>query len=531
MANYFEMPEGVSNPIDRSAVLEKRLDPLRRGEDPYGVKENGGSARQRHIRGQVLARFKANTADLWRNDCEVRALLLQRVAQGLEAIAIGAIRHQRADLSSLQRRLGLADERECGRRLQIDRRLIGRDLRALAFHADCRFDRLGQRLLDQREMAKHAAPDDRPFNLRKLEGERVLNVPLFGFGHGAVELTRLAVMISEAFGPDSQLLSRFAFALLCCKSAKSALRIFARAGRIKAIGLVGYAAWDGVHPTHAVALQIPHRTAGAIDWQLVKIGPPEPTDLSIRVGKQTTLQKRIVGEIDARDHVTRMERRLLRFGKEVDWVAIKHHPPNDLDGNNLLRNDLGRVQNIEVETGRVLLVECLNAKLPLRKSALGDRLVEIAAVKVWIRAANLCCFVPDDRGGADSRAPVEFNERRFALRVDEPEGMDSKPLHHPERARDGSIRHDPQNHVHAFRQERDEIPERVMRRGVLRIAAVRLHLDRMDEVGKLDRILDEEDGDVVANEIEIALIRIEFDGEAPHVAGPVSRPGASGDGA
>src|ERR1700722_3125104 len=58
------MLETVSNPIDRSAVLEQRLDPLRRGEDRYGVKDNGGSARQRHIRGQVLSRFKANTANL-----------------------------------------------------------------------------------------------------------------------------------------------------------------------------------------------------------------------------------------------------------------------------------------------------------------------------------------------------------------------------------------------------------------------------------------------------------------------------------
>src|ERR1700678_780411 len=179
----------------------------------------------------MFSRLETNAADLWRNDCELRALLLQRVAQGLEAIAIGAIRHQRADLSSLQRRLGLTDERECGRRLQIDRRLIGRSLRSLAFHADRGFDRLGQRLLDQREMAKHAAPDDRRFNLRKLEGERVLNVPLFRGRHGAVELARLAVVVGEALGAEAELLSWFALALLQRKGAKSALRIFARAGR------------------------------------------------------------------------------------------------------------------------------------------------------------------------------------------------------------------------------------------------------------------------------------------------------------
>ena len=110
------------------------------------------------------------------------------------------------------------------------------------------------------------------------------------------------------------------------------------------------------------------------------------------------------------------------------------------------------------------------------------------------------------------------------------EGMDSEPLHHPERARDGSIGHDPEDHVHALRQERDEIPERVMRRGVLGIAAVRLHLYRMDKIGKLDCVLNEEDRNVVANEIEIAFVGIEFDRKAAHVAGQVPRPRAAGDG-
>jgi hypothetical protein len=40
----------------------------------------------------------------------------------------------------------------------------------------------------------------------------------------------------------------------------------------------------------------------------------------------------------------------------------------------------------------------------------------------------------------------------------------------------------------------------------LREAAVRLLFDGMDQVGKLDRVLDEEDRDVVADEIPIALL-------------------------
>ena len=109
-------------------------------------------------------------------------------------------------------------------------RLVGRDFRPFTFHADRGLDRLRQCFLNQREMAKHPAPDDRRLNLRELEGERVLDVPLFGRGHGTIELARLAVMIGEALGPNAQLLSGFVLALLRGEGAKAALEDF-RAGR------------------------------------------------------------------------------------------------------------------------------------------------------------------------------------------------------------------------------------------------------------------------------------------------------------
>ncbi len=130
----------------------------------------------------------------------------------------------------------------------------------------------------------------------------------------------------------------------------------------------------------------------------MEIRAAEPADLSVRVGKQPTLQQRVVGEIDARNHVTRMERGLLGFREEVDRVAIQQHPTDDLDGNNFLRNDLGRIQNVEVETGCLLFVERLDAKFPLGKSALVDG-IEVAAMEVRVRAVDLDRLVPNDGGG------------------------------------------------------------------------------------------------------------------------------------
>ena len=66
--------------------------------------------------------------------------------------------------------------------------------------------------------------------------------------------------------------------------------------------------------------------------------------------------------------------------------------------------------------------------------------------------------------------------------------------------------------------------------GRLGIALVGLHLHRMDQVRELDRVLDEEDGDVVANQIPVALGRIELDRKAAHVARRIDRARAAGDG-
>ena len=40
IADDFEMPESVSDPINRGAILKKRLDSFRRGEDRHSVEEN-----------------------------------------------------------------------------------------------------------------------------------------------------------------------------------------------------------------------------------------------------------------------------------------------------------------------------------------------------------------------------------------------------------------------------------------------------------------------------------------------------------
>ena len=117
-----------------------------------------------------------------------------------------------------------------------------------------------------------------------------------------------------------------------------------------------------------------------------------------------------------------------------------------------------------------------------------------------------------------SGRPVELHEARFALRVDEPERVHAEALHHAVAARDRAVRHHPHQHVRGLGHQRDEVPERVVRGRRLRHRVMRLGLHRVDQVGELHRVLDEEHRDVVADEVPVAFVGVELHGEAAHVA-------------
>jgi len=63
----------------------------------------------------------------------------------------------------------------------------------------------------------------------------------------------------------------------------------------------------------------------------------------------------------------------------------------------------------------------------------------------------------------------------------------------------------------------------------LRKSSVGLLFDGVDHVGELDRVLDEEDGNVVTDEVPIALLGVKLDGESADVACEVERSLVSGN--
>ncbi len=246
-------------------------------------------------------------------------------------------------------------------------------------------------------------------------------------------------------------------------------------------------------------------------------------ELGVEVREVAALEQRVVGEVDAGDDVLRAEGDLLGLGEEVVDSAVEHEAAHAANRDELLGDDLRGVEDVEVERVGELVVEQLEAQLPLREVAAVDRVPQIAPMEVGVGTVDLDRLVPHHRLHAQLRLPMELHERRLASGVDEAEAVHPETLHEPEGTGDRPVRHRPHDHVGRFGHQRDEVPEVVVRRLRLGKAAVRGLLDGVDEVGELDRVLDEEHRDVVADEIPVAFLRVELDGEAADVTGEVER--------
>ena len=334
----------------------------------------------------------------------------------------------------------------------------------------------------------------------------------------AVELDGLAEMVGEELGPDAPLLAL----LLGRKATEAALRVLARAALgTPGIGLVIGAALGVPHRHVPVLLEVADLGLRRVDRDMGEVRAAQPLQLRVQIGEVAPLQQRVVGEVDARHDVLRAEGHLLRLGEEVVHRAVQDHPADDADRHLLLGDDLGGVQDVELELLREVVVEELHAQLPFREVPGLDRAPQVAAMEVRIGAIDLQRLVPHHRLQAQLRLPVELHIGGLPFRVDEAEAVDAEALHEAEGAGDGPVGHDPHEHVGGFRAQRGEVPEIVMRRLRLGETTVGLLLRGMDQVGELDRVLDEEDGDVVADEIPVAFLGVELHREAAHVAGQV----------
>jgi hypothetical protein len=117
---------------------------------------------------------------------------------------------------------------------------------------------------------------------------------------------------------------------------------------------------------------------------------------------------------------------------------------------------------------------------------------------------------------------VELDEARLSFGIHQPVGVHAEALHHAIAARDGAIGHRPHQHVRDLGHQRGESPRRCRApTAACGMAKCGSGLAAWHQVGKLHRVLDEEDRDVVADEIPVAFVGIELHREATDVPGGI----------
>ena len=113
----------------------------------------------------------------------------------------------------------------------------------------------------------------------------------------------------------------------------------------------------------SIAVVVVDRDTRTIDWDLFKVGTTVAIQLSVEVGEQTTLEKRILGKVDTTNNVARLElstlvgndsstgrsayHDLLCLGKVVQWITVELHFSERSNWNFFHRKNLGWIQQVK----------------------------------------------------------------------------------------------------------------------------------------------------------------------------------------
>ena len=240
----------------------------------------------------------------------------------------------------------------------------------------------------------------------------------------------------------------------------------------------------------------------------------EAVALRVGVGEDPRLQQLVVGVVDPRHDDPGAERQLLVLREEVVDVAVEHHPPHGLQRDDVLGPRLGDVERVEVEAVLVVGVDGLDEQLPLREVAGGDGVVEVLRGVAVVGPADGDGLVVEQRLDAAGRLPVELDVVRLAGAVDERVGVDAGAVHVAVVGGDADVVEEEGEHVEALRVVGEEVEDAP----VLLDVRLGVGLERVHHVRELHAVADEEDGEVVADEVPVALPGVELDGEATRVA-------------
>ena len=187
---------------------------------------------------------------------------------------------------------------------------------------------------------------------------------------------------------------------------------------------------------------------------------------------------------------------------------------------------LRQVERIEFIGPGLLLGHQLHLHQPARIVAAFDGFEQVALVRFAVLGDDGLSLrvgqVPDPLLSAE----VELDPRASVVFVVEAVRVASESVHVAEGGRNAARRHRDGHLMQRLGQQRPEVPVAVRAAQ----SGARVALDGVVQVGKLQRIAQEEDRGVVAHEVPVAGVGVELDGEAADVAFGIRRAAFSGHG-
>ena len=179
-----------------------------------------------------------------------------------------------------------------------------------------------------------------------------------------------------------------------------------------------------------------------------------------------------------------------------------------------MRPDLGEVERIVGGVLRLFLRHDLDLHLPAREFATLDAAEQSFLIAFAGLADKGFAFLVGEVVVALLGLEVELHPVALACVVPEGIGVRTVAVHVHRIDRQAAVRHQDRDLVQAFRRQRPEVPHGG--RGAK--VGARMTLLSMDEVRELQWVTDEEDRRIIADEIPVAVRRVELQRKAANVA-------------
>ena len=236
--------------------------------------------------------------------------------------------------------------------------------------------------------------------------------------------------------------------------------------------------------------------------------------LRIAVREQPSLQHLVGRETYALNYVHGIEGGLLDFGIEVLGIAVKLEDSDIAQGEVLVIPHLGEVKRIDAVMLGLVLGHQLHLQFPARELAALDSLEQIALMRLAVFGDDCLGLLVGEVLDALQGAEMELNPCALIILVDEAVSVAAEAVHVAERGRNTARRHGDCDLMERLGQQCPEIPVA----GGTAHAAAWVALDGVVEVGEFQGVTQEKHGSVVADQVPVSAVSIEFYGEATYVA-------------